>query len=177
MWRVSFLILFVFAMPAVTFGQAASSDSQTLQALLTEAREIRQDLHVSLARAQRAQILLSRLQIEEVDVTRASQHLEEARSKLVEVQVVRKSEEAEIKHLEDMPSTGESAEQVQQAINSAKADLEASADVEQQRLATKTEAEQHLQTAQAKLNKLETQLDEFVRNMGEPSEQSDRVPH
>ena len=177
MRRVSFLILFVFAMPAVTFGQAASSDSQTLQALLTEVREIRQDLHVSLAGAQRAQILLSRLQIEEVDVTRASQHLEEARSKLVEVQVVRKSEEAEIKHLEDMPSTGESAEQIQQAINSAKADLEASADVEQQRLAAKTEAEQQLQTEQAKLNKLETQLDELVRNMGEPSEQSGRASH
>ena len=76
-----------------------------------------------------------------------------------------------------MPSTGESAEQIQQAINSAKADLEASADVEQQRLAAKTEAEQQLQTEQVKLNKLETQLDELVRNMGEPSEQSDRVPH
>jgi tRNA U34 5-carboxymethylaminomethyl modifying GTPase MnmE/TrmE len=128
-------------------------------------------------RRQRAQILLSRLQIEEVDVTRASQHLEEARAKLVEVQVVRNREEAEIKHLEETPSTGESAEQIQQAINSAKADLEASADVEQQRLATKTESEQRLQAERAKLNKLEAQLDELVRNTGEPSEQSDRVPH
>jgi valyl-tRNA synthetase len=177
MRRLSFLILFVFAMPVVTFGQATSSDSQTLQALLTEVREIRQDLHVSLARAQSAQILLSRLQIEEVDVTRASQHLEEARSKLTEVQVVQRSEADQIKHLENMPSNGENAEQIQQAIDAAKADLEASASVERERLATKTEAEQQLQTEQAKLKKLEAQLDELVRNMGEPSEQSDRVPH
>jgi chromosome segregation ATPase len=177
MRRACFLILLIFGIPAATFGQAASSDSQTVRALLTEVRELRQDLQVSLARAESAQILLSRLQIQEVAVTRASQHLDEARSKLAEVQVVRKSEEAEIKHLQEMPSAGESAEQIEETINGAKADLDASTNLEQQRQATKTEAEQQLQTEQNKLNGLETQLDELVKNLGNLSEQSGRVPH
>jgi DNA repair exonuclease SbcCD ATPase subunit len=165
MRRASFLIFLVFGMSVATFGQAAPPDSQTLQALLTEVRELRQDLRISLARTESAQILLSRLQIQEVAVTRASQHLDEARSKLAEVQVVQKSEEAEIKHLEEMPSSAESTERVQETINSAKADLEASTNVEQQRQATKAEAAQQLQTEQDKLNKLEAQLDELVKSM------------
>jgi hypothetical protein len=100
------LILVVSGLAAATFGQSTSSDSQTLQGLLTEVRGLRQDLQVSLGRINSAQILLSRLQIQEVAVTRASQHLDEARSKLAEVEVVLKSEEAEIKHLEDEAPNG-----------------------------------------------------------------------
>jgi valyl-tRNA synthetase len=179
MRRASFLILLVFVMPAATFGQAASSDSQTLQALLTEVRALRQDLLVSLARVQSAQILLSRLQIQEVALTRASQHLDETRSKLAEVQVVQKSEAAEIKRFEDATSAGENAEQskdLQEEINRAKSDLEASTNLEQQRQAAQNEAEQQLQTEQNKLNTLEAQLDELVRSLDKTSEQPGHVP-
>jgi len=109
MRRVFILILIpvVSGLAAATFGQSTSSDSQTLQGLLTEVRGLRQDLQVSLGRIHSAQILLSRLQIQEVAVTRASQHLDEARSKLAEVEVAVKSEEAEIKHFEDeAPNAG-----------------------------------------------------------------------
>src|SRR6266852_2642073 len=113
MRRAYFLILVVlvvFGVTAATFGQASSSDSQTLKALLTEVRELRQVLQSSLTRIQSAQILLSRLQIQEVAVTRASQHLDDARSKLAEVEVAVKSEEAEIKHFEqEAPNAGERA--------------------------------------------------------------------
>jgi DNA repair exonuclease SbcCD ATPase subunit len=173
--RAFSVMILVLTIPAGALGQTASSDSQTLQALLTEVRELRQDLRVSLVRVQSAQILLSRLQIQEMDVTRASQQLDEARSKLAEVQVVRKSEESQIKHWEEMPAAGESAEQIQETIDAAKADLEASVSVEQQRQATKTEAEQQLQTGQEKLNKLEAQLDEIVKTLSDPGEQSGRV--
>jgi chromosome segregation ATPase len=166
-------------MPAATFGQAAPSDSQTLQALLTEVRELRQDLQISLARVENAQILLSRLQIQEVAVTRASQHLDQTRSELAGAQVVQKSEAAQIKHLEDTLSTEGNSEQqkdLQEMINRVQSDLEASTSVEQQRLKTESEAEEQLESEQSKLNKLEAQLDELVRMMGNPSEQSGRVP-
>ena len=101
MRRVCFFILLFFGMALAAFGQASSSDSQTLQALLTEVRELRKVLQVSIAKMQSAQILLARLQIQEVAVTRASQHLDDARSRLAEVQLVLKSEAAEIKHWED----------------------------------------------------------------------------
>ena len=108
MRRVYFLIFVVFVVTAAAFGQTSSSDSQTLRALLSEVRELRHELQSSLTRIQSAQILLSRLQIQEVAVTRASQHLDDARSKLAEVQVVLKREAAEIKHFEDeAPNAGE----------------------------------------------------------------------
>ena len=151
MRRVYILIPVFFGLAAATFGQT-SSDSQTLKALLAEVRELRQALQGSLARIQTAQILLSRLQIQEVAVTRASQHLDEARSKLAEVEIAVKSEEAEIKHFED----GERTAQVQEALKRAKSDLEVSTNLEQQRQATAIEAEQQLGTAQGKLNSLET---------------------
>jgi hypothetical protein len=185
MRRASFLFLALFAIAlfgtaAATFGQTASSDSQTLQALLTEVRALRRDLQISLARVQSAQILLSRLQIQEVAVTRASQHLDDARSKLAEVQVVQKGEATELKHFQDALSAADSPEQqkeIQETINRTQSDLDASGSVEQQRQTAEIEAEQQLRTEQDKLSALETQLDELVKKVGDPSEQSGRVPH
>ncbi|HKN61454.1 MAG TPA: hypothetical protein VJW93_09770 [Candidatus Acidoferrales bacterium] len=185
MRRASFLALALFGIalfgfPAVTFGQAPSSDSQTLQALLTEVRELRQDLRISLARVQSAQILLSRSQIQQAAVTRASEHLDDARSKLAEVQVVQKSEAAELKRFQDALSAADSPEQqkeIQDSIGRAQSDLDASASVEQQRQATEADAEQQLRTEQAKLDALETQLDDLAKKLDEPSGQPSRVPH
>ena len=125
---------------------------------------------------QSAQILLSRLQIQEVAVTSASQHLDDARSKLAEVQVVMKSEAAEIKHFEDAPNNGDNAAQVEAALNRAKSDLEASTNLAQQRSRRnrcRTAAAHGAgQTEQAS----EPQLDELVRNLENPGQQLGRVP-
>lgn len=75
MRRPYFLISIVLGLAILCVGQTTSSESQALQALLTEVRELRKNLQVSLAGMQSAQILLSRLQLQEVAVTRASQHL------------------------------------------------------------------------------------------------------
>ncbi len=162
MRRTYFFVAVVFGMATATFAQTTSSDSQTLQALLTEVKQLRQDLQVSLTRMQSAQILLSRLQIQEVAVSRASQHLDDARSKLAEVQVVIRSETAEIKRFGDAPDTGDQSAQVDDALNRAKSDLEASTLLAQQRQTIETDAEQQMQTEQDKLSRLESQLDELV---------------
>src|SRR5580700_3115296 len=177
MRRVYFFILLFFGMALAAFGQASSSDSQTLQALLTEVRELRKVLQVSIAKMQSAQILLSRLQIQEVAVTRASQHLDDARSRLAEVQLVLKSEAAEIKHWEDeAPNANETQAQIEEAVKRVKSDVESATNLEQQRQAIESEAELQLRTEKDKLNTLETQLDDLVRNMGDPSVQSGPVP-
>jgi hypothetical protein len=177
MRRVCFFILLFFGMALTAFGQASSSDSQTLQALLTEVRELRKVLQVSIAKMQSAQILLSRLQIQEVAVTRASQHLDDARSRLAEVQLVLKSEAAEIKHWEDeAPNANETPTQIEEAAKRAKSDMESATNLEQQRQAIETEAELQLRTEKDKLSALENQLDELVRNMGDPSAPSGSVP-
>jgi hypothetical protein len=70
---MSYLGLLLIAAPVL--GQSASTDSQTLQTLLTEVRQLRHDLQTTTLAAQRAQILLYRLQGQEVVVARASQRL------------------------------------------------------------------------------------------------------
>jgi isoleucyl-tRNA synthetase len=161
-------------MATATFAQTTSSDSQTLQALLTEVRQLRQGLQISLTRMQSAQILLSRLQIEEVAVSRASQHLDDARSKLAEIQFVVRSETAEIKHYEDAPNDGDNAAQNDDALRRAKSDLEASTSLAQQRQSIETDAELQLRTEQDRLSKLESVLDELVARIG--SEQPAGAP-
>jgi hypothetical protein len=65
----AFCMTALLAISPCAFGQVASSDTQTLQALLSELRALRQDLRVSLNRTQGSQILLARLQLQEEAVT------------------------------------------------------------------------------------------------------------
>ena len=175
--RAFFLTLVVFGIAAATFGQAPSSDAQTLQALLTEVRELRQDLRSSLARIQRGQILLSRLQTQQAAVTRALERLNDARSKLADAQAQQNHSAANIKRLEDALSAEENLAQQKQLrdmISHSKSELEDWVGLAQQRQATEIGTEQELRTERDKLNMLETQLDELVRKLGNTSEQSAR---
>jgi len=167
----------VFGICGAAFAQDASSDSQTLHAILTEVRALRQDLRISLTRVQSIQILLSRLQMQQGAVSRASEHLEDARSKLAEIQVRQREVAGEVKRLEDAMGSEENLQQqkvLHDRINHVKSDLEVTGDTEQQRQATQIQAEQQLRAEQDKLSALETQLDELIRSMGDSVEQSGR---
>jgi hypothetical protein len=70
--RSSILALGFLLSSTLCFGQTTPSESQTLQALLLEVRQLRQDLQTTTVAAQRAQILLYRLQGQEAAVARLS---------------------------------------------------------------------------------------------------------
>ena len=95
------------ALSACALGQAASSDSQTLQALLSEVRGLRQELRASLNRTQSMQILLARFQVQEGVVTKASDRLSESRQKVFDTQVHQKELAVESKRLEDALNSAE----------------------------------------------------------------------
>jgi len=59
--------------PIIAAAQSNSTDSQTLQALLGEVRQLRQELRSSTVAAQRAQILIYRVQAQQGAVNRVSQ--------------------------------------------------------------------------------------------------------
>src|SRR5215471_123569 len=84
----SLLILFGLLLASTTtYSQRAlSADSQTLQALLEEVRQLRQDLRTTSVTSVRAQILLHRVQIQEAAVVRLSQRAENAQARLGESQ-------------------------------------------------------------------------------------------
>src|SRR5271165_7282724 len=84
--RLPLFVLGLLLSSTACFGQTTPGDSQTLQALLSEVRQLRQDLQTTTIAAQRAQILLYRLQGQEAAVARASQRFEEVREKVAAIQ-------------------------------------------------------------------------------------------
>jgi len=136
---------------------------ETLQAILTEVRALRQELRISLTRVQSTQILLSRYPMREGAVARASHHFDEARSKLAEIQVRQREVAGEVKRLEEAMSAEENLQQpkaFKDRINPVKSELEVTGDTEQQL------------GEPDRLSTLETQLDDSVPSTGNPVEPS-----
>src|SRR5215471_371439 len=78
------VVLLLISAPC-TVSQTAPTDSQTLQAILGELRQLRHDLQTTSAMAARAQIALYRLQREDEAVARATQRVGDARSRVNEL--------------------------------------------------------------------------------------------
>ncbi len=162
MRRRSFLILGLLLISTAAFGQTASTDSQTLQALLQEVRQLRQDLHTTALAVQRAQILIHRAQAQETVVAHALQRLDDARSKLAGAQSGRKRLAIDTKQVEDLLGpTGNPNERkrLEETLAQFKARLEMMANEEQETQAKETECEVQLRSEQAKLNELHDELD------------------
>jgi len=154
----------VFSSPAL--GQATPAESPTLQAMLAEIRQLRQDLQTSAIAARRAQILIYRLHVQEAAVAHASQRLDEAKSSAEQLQARRKYQEIQIKQYETLKDRAENAAQRQQfedAIFELKAQTEAWAVEEQEAHRKESELEQQSRIEQAKLDQLQDELDRLDR--------------
>jgi len=172
----SFLLI-----PAPIYGQSSSTDSQTLQSLLAEVRQLHHDLQTTTIAAQRAQILLYRLQGQEAIVARASQRLDDARARLTEVQSNRTKLTADIKKYEELVSQIENSptdrKQIEDLLPQLKAKLTALENEEQQRQTREIEAEDELRTERAKLGELQVQLDRLETILEGSGQQSATNPH
>jgi chromosome segregation ATPase len=150
-------------------ASSASSDSPTLQALLQEVRGLRQDMQVTFIAAQRAQILIYRLQGQEAVVARASQRLDEARDKLARTQDDRKHLASEVKQNEDFIANTENPEAQRKLFEDRlpllKTRLEALESDEQQRQSQEMEGEQQLRTEEARLGELRDELDRLDKSL------------
>ena len=163
------------------FGQTTPGDSQTLQALLSEVRQLRQDLQTTTIAGQRAQILIYRLQGQEAAVARASQRLEEAREKLARTQDERKHVAADVKRFEDSISDTESPttqrkEIEQQVLPQLKARLESLDSQEQQLQTREIDAEQQLRAEEVRLSDLRDQLDRLDKALEHASHRTGGNP-
>lgn len=166
--RRSWLLILSFVLVSVSLrAQTSPSDSQTLQALLAEVRQLRKDLQSTTAAVQRAQILFYRLRVQEATVARASQRLDETRSKLAQTQSERKKLTADIKHSEDFVGNEQNPpadrKQIEDLLPQLKAKLESLATEEQQRQSDEIEAQEQLRAERTKLSELEEQLDRLQK--------------
>jgi chromosome segregation ATPase len=167
--RSSLLVLGFFLFSMACFGQTSPGDSQTLQALLNEVRQLRQDLRTTTVAAQRSQILVYRLQGQEAAVGRASQRLEETREILARTQDERRHVAAEIKQDEDFASNTENPQaqrtSVENMLVELKARLGSLEGEEQQRHSREIDAEQQLRAEEFRLSDLRNQLDRLDKTL------------
>jgi chromosome segregation ATPase len=162
MLRTAVLALSLLLFSSPLLGQTTPAESPTLQALLAEIRQLRQDLQTSAIAARRAQILVYRLHVQEAAVAHTSQRLDKAMTSIEQLRRTREYQELQIKRDEDMRDRDENAAQRKQfedAIAEFKAQLEALVPEEQEAQRRKTELEQQSRIEQAKLDQLQDQLD------------------
>lgn len=175
--RSSLLALGLLLLSTACFAQTTPNDSQTLQALLSEVRQLRQDLRTTTVAAQRSQILIYRLEGQEATVGRASQRLDEAREKLARTQDERKHVAGEVKQSEDFVSNTENSPTQRKALENRlselKTRLESLEGEEQQHQSREIEAEQQLRTEEVRLSDLRDQLDRLDKTLEDVSRRPD----
>jgi len=167
------LILLVVSTPAL--GQTISKDSQTLGALLTEVRQLRQDLEATALVTHKLQILLYRLQTQNTTVTRLSRSVEDAHAEVNQLKNERDKLAADIKQQEDFASSNLNAsgdrKAVEDALPGLKEKLASLDDQLQQAQKEESTAQEQLRSQQAKLERLEADFDRL-----EESFESSRAP-
>jgi hypothetical protein len=164
MRRFSSLIL-IFLVHSAALSQTTPTDSQTLQALLSEVRLLRHDLQSSNAMIARAQIALYRLQREDEAVARATRGLSDARLKLAQAESERNKKAIQIESAKaatshsDAPDAQRHFEEV--VLPGLNSELEMLQKQEQQTRAEVAEAEQQLRDERMKLDALNDSLDRY----------------
>ncbi|HKO04973.1 MAG TPA: hypothetical protein VJW51_09505 [Candidatus Acidoferrales bacterium] len=179
MRRSMIFALALLFFPRLASGQTAPADSQTLQSLLAEVRQMRQELHTTTVAVQRAQILVYRVQTQDAAVARAFQRLDAARLKLSQVQSERRGLAAAIKRLEDTAEHSENPTERKEAedtLGRVKERLENLGTQEQEAQAGETEATDQLRLEQAKLAELQAQLDRLDKALEDSGRQPVAVP-
>lgn len=176
---VSVLLVLIFAVSfgltcdsrAATYQSnsgSASKDSQTLQALLREVRELRQDLRTATIASERAQILLTRLQAQQQAVTAAQKELDQARSQLNQTENRHRNIQRQIQYYtdqdtEDTTPDPAKRQSLEQEINRMKASLQEAETQRDGLQANETRAKDELQVEQSKLDALQNELDQIDR--------------
>jgi chromosome segregation ATPase len=165
------------ALVALLSGAAPAqtqSDPQTMQTLLSEVRQLRQALQTLTVTAQRSQILVFRLQTQGAVVARASNRVDDLRSRISSLQSDRRNADAQVKQMEErLSSATDLAERkrFEEVLPQTKARLESMGAAEQDLLTRQSEAQEQLRIEQAKLGTLEEQLnrlDRDLENAGRP---------
>ncbi|MCU1275105.1 MAG: hypothetical protein JWO48_2536 [Bryobacterales bacterium] len=163
-------ITIIIGITAPASAQTANPDTPTIQALLTEVRQLRLALERSALLAPRMQLAMQRLQVQEQKVARLSEQLDEAR---------KQNSTAAARHVKLTEKLSEAEQQISAETDAARrkqveqliADLkpEASDTTTQQLLAAREgEIATSLQNERAVLNELNDKLNRMERALEVP---------
>lgn len=168
MLRSYSLVLGLLLFSSAAFGQAAPAppESPTLQALLAEIRQLRQDLLTSATAARRAQIVIYRLHAQEGVLARATQRMDDAKSELTQLRARNKELELQKKQYEEIRDRTENANQrkhFEDILASLALKTEALTQEEPEAQSKAAELEQQWRIEQVKFEQLQDELDRLDR--------------
>jgi len=155
------------------FCQTPVKEPNTLQALLVEVHQLRQDIEAMTVASQRVQIALYALQMQDAAVARSAQRLDSAHNKCVVADGGRQHTVADIQRLESALASEtvqqNQAEDVKQTLKELKNHLDAQTAEVQTFQADEAEASAQLRNDQAKLQDLQERierLDKVLEQLG-----------
>jgi len=154
--------LLLAMVPAAAYGQSTPSEAQSLQSLVNEVRELRQELRSVTVASQRVQIVLYRLQAQEVAVSRASERVANERAHLASIQAQVRDFATQIQLAEEKVNRSQEAnerKQLEDGLPQARARLEGLRKDEQTSQAALSEGEGQLRREQQDLASLQSFLD------------------
>lgn len=174
MHRLSFVLLLLPVLSTSALGQTNPKDSQTLQTLLTEVRQLRQDFEATTLAANKMQVLLYRLQKQNTIVARVSRTADDAYAEVYQLGEERSKLATDIKQHEDFATsntnTSGDRKVVEDALPDLKVKLASLDDQLQQAQEKQATAQEQLQSEKAKLERLETELDRLEKSFEKSTE-------
>jgi chromosome segregation ATPase len=168
MLRATFLFSSLFFIPASLPAQSSEPQMHTMEAVLSEIRQLRQDLQSAAAATRKAQIVIYRLHVQAGVVERATQRLENVRNALAQMESQKKYLTEQLKRFEEMKDQTETEQQrkrFEENIVEFKASLEEMGPEMQDLQAKQIELEADLRTEQAKWERLQEELDRLENSL------------
>ena len=172
MRHISIFCLTLFLEVAAALGQTTPPDSQLTQSLLTEIRQLRQDLQATAATIQRVQLVMFRVQAEASLLNRATERLDNARNRCGQAQAQRKMLTAEVESTETRQRNSQNPSDPNGAtglIRAIKSNIEHWANEEQQCQVEQADAEIQFRAEQAKMIDFQGQLDNLDKVLASQS--------
>lgn len=168
MLRATFLLLTLFSVPSSLPAQTSEPQIRTMEAVLSEIRQLRQDLQFAAVATRKAQIVIYRLHVQAQVLERATERLENVKNELDHLESQKKMMTEQIKQFEEMKDRAEAEQQRKQFedyITQYKAGLDAGVPKEQELQAKQIELEADLRTEQAKWDRLQNELDRLENSL------------
>jgi DNA repair exonuclease SbcCD ATPase subunit len=168
MKRIILAVIAGLAITSTCGAQADPTDSQTLQAILSEVRQLRSELHSEQAQNQTMQILLFQMQTYQSAINRATQRTDDARSKLSEVLEGERRNATDISRDEDSLRDAQDEadkKRIASDIDRLKAGLASFKMMEQDRITVLQQAEAQLQKAQDAFDTVQNQLGQLLKGL------------
>jgi chromosome segregation ATPase len=149
--------------------QTPVKEPATLQALLAEVHQLRQDIEAMTVASQRVQIALYALQMQDAAVARSAQRVDNARTKCQGEEGNRQHTASEIQRLESSLTTGtlpeSEAKAIQSRLTGMKGDLDAQTAAVQGCQAAEADATSQLQRDRATLDEVQDRINRLDKSL------------